>query len=71
MPKKTLPKYASNAPQDRLVEILCRGKCCCGRIAQIANTANSQGGTVIDTSGYAECLVCGYKATDYSNWHRI
>lgn len=71
MSKKKLPKYASTAARNTLVEILCRGKCCCGRIAQIANTANSQGGTVIDTSGYAECLVCGYKATDYSNWVRI
>lgn len=71
MSTKKLPKYALNASRDRVVEILCRGKCNCGRYAQIADTPNSQGGTIIDTSGYAECLFCGYIATDFSNWRRI
>lgn len=71
MATKKLPKYAQKAPRNRVVAILCRGKCNCGRYAQIADTPNSQGGTVIDTSGHAECLFCGYRATDYSNWRRI
>ena len=68
---KKLPRYAQETPRSRLVEILCRGKCNCGRYAQIADTPDSWGGTVIDTSGHAECLFCGYIATDYSNWKRI
>ncbi|MBB5358063.1 hypothetical protein HDE76_001269 [Rhodanobacter sp. ANJX3] len=69
MPK--LPQYASGIPHNRLVEITCRGNCNCGRIAKIAETKDSEGGTVIDTKGYAECLFCGYRATDFSNWRRI
>ena len=71
MPTKKLPKYAQRADRKRVVELLCRGNCNCGRYAQIADTPKSQGGTVIDTAGYAECLFCVYKATDYSNWQRI
>jgi hypothetical protein len=65
MSTKRFPKYASKAPRNRLVEILCCGKCNCARIAHIADTAKSSVGTVIDTSGYAECLFCGYRGTDY------
>ena len=68
---KKLPKYASTAARDRPVEITCRGNCGCGRIAQIADTRNSNGGRDIVENGYAECLFCGYKATDISNWRRI
>lgn len=71
MPQKKLPKYASGVPRKRIVAITCRGDCNSGRYAQIADTPKSQGGTVIDTDGYAECLFCGYRATDYSNWLRV
>ena len=71
MSRRKLPKYALGIPRNRLVEMLCRGNCNCERLAKIADTPNSKGGTEIDIYGYAECLRCGYRGTDYSNWKRV
>lgn len=66
-----LPKYAANQPRNRLVSILCRGKCNCGRYAKLLDNGENDQGTKITSNTYAECLVCGYRAADPSNWRRV
>ena len=66
-----LPKYAEGQPKNRLVSILCRGKCNCGRYAKILDNGENDQGTTITSSTYAECLMCGDKASDPSNWQRV
>lgn len=67
----TLPQYAQNVPDNRIVEILCRGKCGCGRYAKIIENENNSNGTKITSDSFAECLKCGFKASDPSNWEKI
>lgn len=65
-----LPKYAQREDKNRLVNIHCRGKCQLGRWAKIIDNGNNEGGTQITSKSFAECLMCGYKASDQSNWHK-
>lgn len=66
-----LPKYAQDEAKNRLVSILCRGQCKCSRYAKILDNGENDQGTKITTNSYAQCLFCGYKASDPSNWRRV
>lgn len=66
-----LPIYAEGQQKNRLVSILCRGKCNCGRYAKILDNGDNDQGTKITSNSYAECLMCGYKASDPYYWRRL
>ena len=66
-----LPKYAQNSKIENLVNILCRGKCQTSRYATIKSNERNNMGTKITSDSKAECLVCGYIASDCSNWNKV
>jgi hypothetical protein len=65
----TLPNYAVGVPKALRVQILCRGKCGKSRYAKVS-VPDWDNRPVGDPTVYAQCLKCGYRATDPYNWAR-
>ena len=68
----TLPKYAQDTIKSRLVKIVCTGKCCCTRWAEM--NVDFPGLDVLKKARFgkymANCLKCGKEALDSDNWYR-
>ena len=68
----SLPQYAKHADRSKLVQMLCKGKCCKTRCAEL----NKQypGKDELRKARHGEyqaiCLKCGYEATYNYNWFR-
>jgi hypothetical protein len=63
-----LPKYAERADRNRLVKILCKGRCVCMRWAEM-DTDHADAFQKAETRGVtAKCLKCGRIALDSYNW---
>lgn len=66
-----LPKYASSTPHEYLVRILCRN---CNKTRWAKMNKTFTGMTAIRQAKFGEieanCLMCGYRATDNYNWSR-
>jgi hypothetical protein len=67
-----LPQYAQSANRNRVIKILCRGRCGQTRWAEM--NGNFPGDAVLGAAQLetyrAVCLKCGYAATDNYNWMR-
>jgi hypothetical protein len=67
-----LPNYAAAADRKRVVRLLCKGRCCKTRWAEMR--VDYPGEDVLRRSRVldfaATCLKCGYTARDPYNWYR-
>jgi len=67
-----LPRYASHANRNRLVRVLCKGRCCKTTWAEMSvdypGEAVLRESQVLDFE--ATCLRCGHVARDPYNWYR-
>jgi hypothetical protein len=70
--KKTLPKYAQNADREKLVKLLCKGKC--GKVVWAELNSTYPGKEALKKASMGEfqarCLKCGSVAKDNYNWYR-
>ena len=70
--KKALPKYAQNADRDKLVKLLCKGKC--GKVVWAELNSTYPGKETLKKASMGEfqarCLKCGSISQDNYNWYR-
>lgn len=70
--KGTLPKYAQGASRDRLIKLLCKGKC--GKTVLAELNVMYPGREQLKNAPMgqykARCLKCGTIAQDNYNWNR-
>ena len=70
---KTLPKYAQNAARDKLVKVLCKGKCG-GKVVWAELNLPYPGKELLKKASMGEfqahCLKCGSVSMDNYNWYR-
>jgi hypothetical protein len=68
----SLPLYAKCGDRNRLVRLLCKGRCCATRWAEM--TVDYPGEEVLHKTQVldfaAACLKCGEVAHDPYNWYR-
>lgn len=67
-----LPAYAENADRDRVVKILCKGRCRAERWAELDQVYPGRRALKDASMGTfkAKCLRCGALAQDSYNWYR-
>lgn len=66
-----IPKYAEGVPRQRLVQVLCKGRCGTTRYAEVSKVPWSRDGRDPDSELYATCLMCGRQARDNYNWMSV
>ena len=68
----TLPKYAERADRDRVIQILCKGRCMAQKWAELNQIYPGEQALKKANMGTftARCLRCGTVARDNYNWHR-
>lgn len=67
-----LPNYASKADRAKAIQLLCKGKCGCGRWAELNKIYPGKEALRRAQMGEykATCLRCGGTALDNYNWYR-
>lgn len=70
--KKALPKYAQNIDRNRLIKLLCKGKC--GKVVWAELNSAYPGKEALKKASMGEyqarCIKCGKVALDNYNWFR-
>ncbi len=70
--EKSLPQYAQNAARNKLVKLICRGKC--GKVVWAELNLPYPGKETLKNEPMgkfkARCLKCGSIAKDNYNWYR-
>lgn len=66
-----IPKYALNAPRNRLVRFLCKTMCRATRVGEVSKMDWNANGVKNDPELYVTCLKCGGRQQDVSNWVRV